>query len=459
MLTHSQAFGLKLRNSVGSEINRVLTTSYLHKLTEKITKKQAVIAVIGMGYVGLPLAKTCSNRNFPVIGYDINQSHLEKIRTGKSPFAHFADDYCLWCTDSSKITLTSQAEDMRKADVFIICVPTPITKNFEPDLSYVLSVIDSILPLAQQGSLISLESTTFPGTTDQIIAKKFEENGFKVGTDIFIGYSPEREDPGNAIFSTENIPKLTAGITASCQKVMELLYSQFVQHVVSVKNTRTAEMAKIVENTQRLVNIALVNELKVIAEKLNIDIFEVIDAASTKPFGFTPYYPGPGVGGHCIPIDPHYISWKSKEVGVFSRFIELATIVNSSMPDYVVKKISESLNSKALSINGSRILLLGLAYKPNVSDVRESSSMIIMEKLLELGGEMSYHDPFVPKVTVKKKKITNSQLTKELLEQSDIVVVATHHDNFDYQFISSHSRLIVDTRGVYRNLSDKVVRA
>ena len=430
-------------------------------LINKINDKDAVIGIVGLGYVGLPLMLRFSEVGYKVIGYDIYQKKVDELTAGRSYIEHISASSI---QDANKRGFEATTDFSRagEADTLILCVPTPLNKYREPDLSFVLNTTDALVPHLRKGHFVSLESTTYPGTTDEELLPRIESRGLKVGEDIFLCYSPEREDPGNPNFTTRTIPKVCGGVTEDCLEIGLALYGAVIDQVVPVSSTRAAEMTKLLENIHRAVNIGLVNEMKIVADKMNIDIFEVIRAAATKPFGFVPYYPGPGLGGHCIPIDPFYLTWKAREYGVNTRFIELAGEVNSSMPDWVVDKVVHALNLDKKSVNGSNILVLGIAYKKNVDDMRESPSVFIMEKLRSLGAEVSYSDPHVatfPKMREHHFELASVTLTKEKLSSYDCVVIATDHDKFDYELIKEHSKFIVDTRGKFRDNEKNVVRA
>ncbi len=357
---------------------------------------------------------------------------------------------------------TTDFSRIAEVDTVILCVPTPLNKYREPDLSFVINTLESTLPYLRAGQIVSLESTTYPGTTEEELLPRIEGTGHKVGDDIFLVYSPEREDPGNPNFTTNTIPKVLGGHTAACLKVGEALYGQAIDKVVTVSSTRAAEMTKLLENIHRAVNIGLVNEMKVVADRMGIDIHEVIDAAATKPFGFTPYYPGPGLGGHCIPIDPFYLTWKAREYGLHTRFIELSGEVNAKMPAYVIEKLTNALNREGKSVKDSKILVLGIAYKKNVDDMRESPSVEIMEMLQYRGANIEYSDPHVPKFPKMRKykfDLSSVALTPENLASYDAVVLATDHDKFDYELVKKHANLIIDARGKYRGHCEKVVKA
>src|SRR5436853_1289936 len=371
------------------------STACAVSLLERFTNRTARVGVIGLGYVGLPLALRFSEAGFRVIGFDIDQAKADAINSGRSYFLHIPDA-AVAAARARCFEATTQVSRAAEADALIICVPTPLTASREPDLSFVVNTLESILPHLRAGQLISLESTTYPGTTEEELRPRIEKRGFKVGEDIFLCFSPERQDPGNPHFTTRNIPKICGGATSACLEAGVALYSQAVDKVVPVSSTRAAEMTKLLENIHRSVNIGLVNEMKIIADRMDIDILEVIHAAATKPFGFVPYYPGPGLGGHCIPIDPFYLTWKARQYGLHTRFIELAGEINSAMPHWVIGKVVDALNERRKPLNGSRVLVLGIAYKKNVDDMRESPSVELMSLLAARGARVEYSDPHVP---------------------------------------------------------------
>ncbi|GHD73342.1 nucleotide sugar dehydrogenase [Vogesella fluminis] len=427
----------------------------------RIQDKSAVIGIVGLGYVGLPLMLRFAEVGYKVLGFDIDGSKVDSLQQGKSYIEHISADSIRQARERG-FEATTDFSRAPEADALILCVPTPLNKYREPDLSFVLSTIDSLVPHLRAGHLVSLESTTYPGTTDEELLPRIESRGFKIGEDAFLVFSPEREDPGNPDFTTRTIPKVCGGVTEACQEVGVALYSAVIDKVVPVSSTRAAEMTKLLENIHRAVNIGLVNEMKIVADKMGIDIHEVIRAAATKPFGFVPYYPGPGLGGHCIPIDPFYLTWKAREYGVHTRFIELAGEVNSSMPDYVISKVAAALNERKKAINGSRILVLGIAYKKNVDDMRESPSVFLMEKLRDLGADISYSDPHVPvfpKMREHHFELSSVLLSAETLAAYDCVLLATDHDKFDYAQLQQHAQLIVDSRGKYLQPAANVVKA
>lgn len=427
----------------------------------KIENRSATIGIVGLGYVGLPLMLRYSEVGFRVLGIDIDGEKVTRLNKGESYIEHIAAS-AIAAARSKGFEATTDFSRSTEADALIICVPTPLNRYREPDLSFVLNTMDALTPHLRRGQIVSLESTTYPGTTDEELKPRIESRGFKVGEDVFLVFSPEREDPANPDFVTRTIPKVCGGTTPACQKAGMALYGVAVDRVVPVSSTRAAEMTKLLENIHRAVNIGLVNEMKIIADRMGIDIHEVIRAAATKPFGFVPYYPGPGLGGHCIPIDPFYLTWKAREYGLHTRFIELAGEINSTMPQWVVGKITEALNERSRAIRGSRVLVLGIAYKKNVDDMRESPSVELMELLVKKGAVVAYSDPHVPvfpKMRQHHFDLKSVPLTPENIAGFDFVVLATNHDAFDYELIGKHARLIVDTRGVYLQPAANVVKA
>lgn len=430
-------------------------------LLKKIEDKNAVIGIVGLGYVGLPLMLRYIEVGYKVLGLDIDESKVSQLNQGMSYIEHIPASAIANATQNGFEASTNFSR-AAEADALILCVPTPLNKYREPDLSYVLETTESLVPFLRKGQVISLESTTYPGTTEEELLPRVESKGLRVGKDIFLVFSPEREDPGNPNFSTRTIPKVCGGHTPECLEVGLALYGRVIDQVVPISSTKAAELTKLLENIHRAVNIGLANEMKIVADKMGIDIYEVIRAAATKPFGFVPYYPGPGLGGHCIPIDPFYLTWKAREFGLHTRFIELAGEINSSMPDYVISKITTALNDAKKSIKGSKVLVLGIAYKKNVDDMRESPSVMLMEKLRDLGAEVSYSDPHIPvfpKMREHHFNLTSVTLSKEVLSDFDCVLVATDHDKFDYELIQSSAPLIIDSRGRYLNGYKNVVRA
>ncbi|MFC4346736.1 nucleotide sugar dehydrogenase [Kordiimonas lipolytica] len=431
------------------------------ELIEKLTNRDATIGIIGLGYVGQPLALRFSALGYKVLGFDIDQIKVKELNSGYSNIEHIHSAE-VKAAVASGMECTIDFSRAVEADALILCVPTPLNKYREPDLSFVINTTNSIVPHLRKGQVVSLESTTYPGTTEEELLPKVTSSGLCVGEDIFLVYSPEREDPGNVNFTTNSIPKVVGGHTPNCLEVGKALYGQAIDHVVPVTSTKVAEMTKLLENIHRAVNIGLVNEMKVVADRMGIDIFEVIDAAATKPFGFTPYYPGPGLGGHCIPVDPFYLTWKAREYGLHTRFIELSGEVNRAMPEYVVGKLVKALNERRKSLMGSKVLVLGIAYKKNVDDMRESPSVEVMELLREGGCDVSYSDPHVPvfpKMREHKFNLSSVELSSEVIANYDAVVLTTDHAQFDYDLIAENAQVIVDSRGVYRTPMENVVKA
>lgn len=430
-------------------------------LIQKMENKSAVIGIVGLGYVGLPLMLRYSEVGYKVIGLDIDASKTEKLNSGLSYIEHIPSQ-AIAVAVGKGFEATTDFSRSTECDALIICVPTPLNKYREPDLSFVTDTTDALLPFIRKGQVISLESTTYPGTTDEELKPRIESKGFIVGRDIYLVYSPEREDPGNPDFHTRTIPKVCGGCTDQCRQTGVALYSQVIDRVVPVSSTKVAEMTKLLENIHRAVNIGLVNEMKIVADKMGIDIHEVIRAAATKPFGFTPYYPGPGLGGHCIPIDPFYLTWKAREYGLHTRFIELSGEVNSGMPEWVIGKVTEGLNKHCKSVKSSKVIVLGIAYKKNVDDMRESPSVALMELLRDRGAIISYADPHVlkfPKMREHHFDLSSVELTAQSIKKYDCVIIATNHDAFDYSMIKAHSQLIVDTRGVYLEPAANIIKA
>lgn len=418
------------------------------------------IGIIGLGYVGLPLALHFAEAGTDVFGFDIDGDKVALINGGGSPIRYI--DKARVAAARSHLTASSDPAGLSVVDGIIICVPTPLTHQREPDMTFIVDTLDLIGPHLRKGQLISLESTTYPGTTDEIVGGKVRSLGFEVGKDIFVVYSPEREDPGNARFNAATIPKVIGGTTPACLQRGKEIYSIIVQRLVEVSSTRAAEMTKLLENIHRAVNISLVNEMKIVANKMGVDIFEVIDAAATKPFGFTPFYPGPGLGGHCIPIDPFYLAWKAREYGLNTRFIELSGEIDNDIRNWVLGRIIDGLNGQKKALNGSRVHFMGIAYKKNVDDARESPSIWLMEAVKAKGGIVSYTDPFLPhfpKMREHHLDLDSQEMTPEFLRGVDCVVVATDHDVFDYAEVARHAPLIIDTRGRYRKRADNIAAA
>lgn len=433
----------------------------MRTLIQSFKDKTAKIGIVGLGYVGLPLMFCFQEEGFEVIGFDIDESKINKLLAGQSYIEHIPNQKVKSAV-SKGFQPTLDFKRITEVDAIILCVPTPLNKYREPDLSFVLNTVESILPYLKQNQIISLESTTYPGTTEEELLPRIESRGFKVGENIFLVFSPEREDPGRGDYTTKTIPKVVGGQTRNCLEAGLVLYGSVIQKVVPVSSTKAAEMTKLLENIHRAVNIGLVNEMKIVCDKMGVDIHEVIDAAATKPFGFVPYRPGPGLGGHCIPIDPFYLTWKAREYGVHTRFIELAGEINSAMPSYVLKKIAKAMNQKKKSIAESKFLILGISYKPNIDDMRESPSVFLMEKLRDEGAIIDYSDPHVPvfpKMREHRFDLKSVTLTAEKIREYDCVVLTTDHDKFDYTLIRNNAELLVDTRGRYRESFPQLVRA
>jgi len=434
------------------------------KLLEMIRERTARIGIIGLGYVGLPLAIHFGQKGFNVIGFDLDARKIDKILHGESYIKHIPADTIREMTNAKQFDVTIDFSRLSEADCILICVPTPLSDKMEPDLSYILETTKTISENLRRGQLVVLESTTYPGTTEEMLLPRLESNDMKVGKDYFLAFSPEREDPGNKKFTATNIPKVVGGVTSSCLEVATALYNAITRSV-PVSSTKAAELTKLLENTFRSVNIALVNELKILAHKMGIDLFEVIDAAATKPFGYTPFYPGPGLGGHCIPIDPFYLAWKAKEYDFSTRFIQLAGEINVSMPYYVIEKTVEALNRNKKSLNGSRILVIGIAYKKDVDDDRESPGYAIMKMLLEKGAVVIYNDPWIPKLQATRKydfKMESTPISPEVLAEMDAVIIITDHSAYDFAEIVKHSNLVIDTRNATKGIKgakEKIVMA
>ncbi|MFV8250680.1 nucleotide sugar dehydrogenase [Bdellovibrio bacteriovorus] len=430
-------------------------------LLSRLNSKKSVIGIVGLGYVGLPLALRYAEEGFSVLGFDIDAAKIQKIEAGQSYIEHIPES-AVKAVAGKTFHATTDFAKITSVDAIILCVPTPLNKYREPDLSFVLDTMDSVIPYLRSGQVVSLESTTYPGTTDEELKPRIESRGLTVGKDVYLVFSPEREDPGNPNFSTRTIPKVVGGYSRECLEVGLALYGGVIDRVVPVSSTKAAEMTKLLENIHRAVNIGLVNEMKIVADRMGIDIHEVIDAAATKPFGFVAYRPGPGIGGHCIPIDPFYLTWKAREYGIHTRFIELAGEINSAMPDYVLKKIADALNERQKSVKGSRVLVLGISYKKNIDDMRESPSVFLMERLRDNGAVIDYADPHVPvfpKMREHRFDLKSVVLDAKTVASYDCVVVATDHDKFDYEMILKNSVLVVDTRGKFRQSASNLVKA
>ncbi|HET6372875.1 MAG TPA: nucleotide sugar dehydrogenase [Candidatus Polarisedimenticolia bacterium] len=423
-------------------------------LEAKIRDRSARIAVIGMGYVGLPLAAEFGRAGFRVDGIDLDPRKVRDLKAGRSYIADVTSTEVARLVNSGKLSGTGEFDVIRKVDCVIICVPTPLRKTRDPDISYIVTALEEVARRLHKGMLVILESTTYPGTTEEIMLPRLAETGLKVGADFFLAFSPERVDPGNRLWKTRNTPKVVGGITRSCVRIASRLYGEVVETVVPVSSARAAEMIKLLENTFRSVNIALVNEIALICDRLNLEVWEIIDGAATKPFGFMPFYPGPGLGGHCLPVDPHYLSWKLRSLDYQARFIALAAEVNGAMPDYVLSRIVDALNRQRKSVSGSRVLMLGVAYKKDTSDTRESPALDIMRLLRQRRAKVDYHDRFVPALPPGPAgpACRSVPLTTARLRRYDCAVIVTDHGGIDYQMVVDFSRAVVDTRNATRSV-------
>lgn len=434
-------------------------------LEQKITKKQAVVGILGLGYVGLPLAREFASAGVKVLGFDIDEKKVKVLNSGRSIIKHIPHEQVKSMVKSGLFTATADMSQIKKADAVLICVPTPLTKNREPDMQYIEKSSQTIAKSLRKEQLIVLESSTYPGTTREVMKPILEATGLIAGKDFYLAFSPEREDPGNKKFTTKTIPKIVGGLTPKCCQLAHKIYSFAIDTLVPVSSLEAAEAAKILENTYRCINIAMVNELKMLFDRMGIDVWEVIRAAATKPFGYHPFYPGPGLGGHCIPIDPFYLTWKARQYHMATRFIELAGEINTDMPHYVVHRTMEALNARKKSLNGAKVLILGLAYKPDIDDVRESPSLELIELLKEKGAKVDYNDPFVPathKMREYDLQMTSKKLTAATLKSYDVVLISTNHSQYDYKGIVKNSKLVIDTRNACVNVKtgrNKIVKA
>jgi UDP-N-acetyl-D-glucosamine dehydrogenase len=435
------------------------------ELIGRIKRKNAVVGVIGLGYVGLPLVIRFAEEGFKIIGFDIDEGKIGKLEKGESYIKHIPSERIRFLSSRGRFSPTSDFGRLVEADCIIICVPTPLNANREPDLGFIEATTSEVAKHLRKGQLISLESTTYPGTTREVLLPRLSAGGLSVGKDFFLVFSPEREDPANPHFHTKTIPKVVGGITPACRDAGVELYRGIIDRIVAVSSPEAAEFAKILENTFRSINIALVNELKMLADRMNVDIWEVIEAASTKPFGFMPFFPGPGLGGHCIPIDPFYLSWKAKELNFNTHFIELAGEINTAMPEYVISRTADALNSRGKCLKNSRILILGIAYKKDVDDMRESPALEIIELFQEKGAVVDYHDPFIPEVPKLRKRslhLRSVPLTAAMLKKADAVVIVTNHSGVDYGRVVANAKLVIDTRNAtssVRHGRSKIVKA
>jgi UDP-N-acetyl-D-glucosamine dehydrogenase len=441
----------------GSQINLIPQSPNITEprvdFEEKIRNRSAKLGVIGLGYVGLPLAVEMAGEGFRVTGIDIDGSRAESVNAGVSYVLDVPSNVLLSAVTSGTLRATQSFAALESVDTISICVPTPLRKTKDPDLSYIVAAVEAVRNHLSPGKLIVIESTTYPGTTRETVLPILEKSGLKAGEDFSLAFSPERVDPGNQTYTTRNIPKIIGGLTARCTAMATFLYQQFVDSVIPVSSSEAAEMVKLLENTFRSVNIALVNEMARMCRQFGINVWEVIDAAKTKPFGFMPFYPGPGLGGHCIPVDPNDLTWKARMNGFEPRLIEMAAIVNSQMPDFTVKRIAYALNKTKKRINGSRILALGIAYKRDVSDTRESPALEVARALIEKGATVAYSDPYVPRVALGGDTLVSVPLTQQLLQSMDCVVILTDHPAFDYSMVAAHSALVVDCRNALKDFS------
>jgi UDP-N-acetyl-D-glucosamine dehydrogenase len=435
------------------------------ELGAKIKSGKVRVGVLGLGYVGLPLAREFATSGINVLGFDIDEKKVNTLNKGRSIIKHVPHSQVKKLVKSGKFSATSNMSRLKNVDAVLVCVPTPLTDNREPDMRFIISSSEIICKYLKKGQIIVFESTTYPGTTRDLVAPILEQSGLRAGKDFYLAYSPEREDPGNKNFTTKTIPKVVGGLTKKCRNLAQSLYETAIDTVVPVGSLEAAEAAKIVENVYRCINIAMVNELKMVFDKMDIDIWEVIKAAKTKPFGYSAFYPGPGLGGHCIPIDPFYLTWKARQYGIPTRFIELAGEINTNMPNYVIAKTMEALNDQQKSMKGSKVLVLGLAYKKDIDDLRESPSIELIELLREKGAKVDYNDPYIAKTPKQRKhnlKMVSKKLSANMLKSYDVVLIATDHSDYDYEWIVENSKLVVDTRNAtagIRRGAKKIVKA
>ncbi|MHC4212867.1 MAG: nucleotide sugar dehydrogenase [Planctomycetota bacterium] len=432
---------------------------------EKISSKKVKVGVLGLGYVGLPLVREFASAGLKVVGFDIDRKKVDVLNSGASIIKHISNSQVNQIVKAGLFKATTNMSLIRNVDAVLVCVPTPLTANREPDMQFIVKSSETIAKYLKPGQLICFESTTYPGTTRELVVPILQAGGLKAGKDFHLAYSPEREDPGNKKFSTRTIPKVVGGLTKRCCDIAVKLYAQAIETMVPVSSLEAAEAAKIVENVYRCINIAMVNELKMVFDRMGIDVWEVIEAAKTKPFGFNAFYPGPGLGGHCIPIDPFYLTWKARQYGMPTRFIELAGEINTSMPHYVIAKTMEALNENKKSLKGSKVLVLGLAYKKDIDDLRESPSIELIELLREKGAKVDYNDPYIPKTHKQRQhdlKMQSRKLSAKMLTGYDVVLISTDHSDYDYEWIVKNSRLVVDTRNAtecVRKGRKKIVKA
>jgi UDP-N-acetyl-D-glucosamine dehydrogenase len=434
-------------------------------LEQKVAKKNILVGVLGLGYVGLPLAREFATSGVKVLGFDIDDKKVKVLNSGRSIIKHIPHEQVKSMVKSGLFSATSDMSQLKKPDAILICVPTPLTKNREPDMQFIESSARTIAKSLRKEQLIVLESSTYPGTTREVMMPILEQTGLVAGKDFYLAFSPEREDPGNKKYTTKTIPKIVGGLTPKCCELARQVYSYAIETLVPVSSLEAAEAAKILENTYRCINIAMVNELKMLFDRMGIDVWEVIRAAATKPFGYHPFYPGPGLGGHCIPIDPFYLTWKARQYHMATRFIELAGEINTDMPHYVIHRTMEALNNRKKSLNGAKVLILGLAYKPDIDDVRESPSLELIELLKERGAKVDYNDPYVPathKMREYDLKMSSKKLTAAMLKSYDVVLISTNHSDYDYKWIVKNAKLVIDTRNACANVKtgrNKIVKA
>ena len=438
---------------------------FMRDWARKIEEKRVTVGILGLGYVGLPLAGEFASAGLKVLGFDVDEKKVRTLNSGRSIIKHVPHSRVKQIVKAGRFRATTNMARLKSVDAILVCVPTPLTRNREPDMQFIISSSKTIAKYIQRGQLIVLESTTYPGTTREVMAPILESSGLKAGKDFHLAYSPEREDPGNKDFSTGTIPKVVGGLTKKCCDIACKLYDIAIVRTVPVSSLEAAEAAKILENVYRCVNIAMVNELKVVFDRMGIDIWEVINAASTKPFGFKAFYPGPGLGGHCIPIDPFYLTWRARQYGMPTRFIELAGEINTSMPRYVITKTTEALNERTKSLKGSKVLVLGLAYKKDIDDLRESPSIELIELLRQKGARVDYNDPYIPKTHKQRRhdlRMTSKKLSAKMIASYDVVLISTDHSDYDYNWIVKNAKLVVDARNAtaaVRRAGKKVVKA
>jgi UDP-N-acetyl-D-glucosamine dehydrogenase len=422
-------------------------------IIKKIKARESRVAVIGLGYVGLPLAVEFARNGFEVCGFDVDANKVGAINRGKNYIADVSDDLLADLVKNRKLRAVNDFSGLAECDAISICVPTPLSKTGDPDLSYILRVSEAVKQYLRPDHIVVLESTTYPGTTEEVLQPNLEESGLVAGRDFFLAFSPERIDPGNKEYGAHNTPKVIGGVTPACTEVASTLYQQVIERVIPVSSSRAAELVKILENTFRSINIGLVNELAIMCDLLKVDVWEVIDAAATKPFGFMPFYPGPGLGGHCIPVDPSYLSWKLRTLNYRARFIDLAVDINRGMPAYVVQKVVDALNTEGKCLQDAKVLVLGISYKRDIDDIRESPALDIIGLLQDKGAKVIYHDPYVADFSYKDIRLSSDELTPDVLSEQDCSLIVTDHSAIDYQWILDHSRLVLDTRNATRNLT------